>query len=316
MTSTVALVGSGLIGRGWAMLFANIGWRVRIFDADPTASDRARPAIAENLRLLQAEGMIESVDQLETRISYHASLAEAVEGASYVQENVHESAEIKGQVFRDVGEITGPEVIIASSCSGIPPEQFMAEVRHRERCLIAHPFSPPHLIPLVEIVPTRWTSPEVIAKTKALMRELGQTPVTIHKPVLGFAVNRIQAAVIQEAMSLVADGVIDPEDMDACMSQGLGLRWAFIGPFETMDMNAPKGFGEYVSKFGGFYRTALDDMSTTRPWSPDAIARIEAWRRSEVPTEADVTRRRLWRDHNLMKLAKVFRGPRFGGGSQ
>jgi hypothetical protein len=110
----------------------------------------------------------------------------------------------------------------------------------------------------------------------------------------------------------VAEGVIDPADLDLCMSQGLGRRWAFIGPFETMELNAPRGFKDYATKFGGVYRSILDTMRVDRPWSKEAIERVEAWRRSELPAAADVVGRRLWRDHNLMKLAKLFRGPRLG----
>jgi 3-hydroxyacyl-CoA dehydrogenase len=312
MTKTVALLGAGLIGRGWAMLFANADWDVRVFDADPEAAERALPAIGDNLELLEREGMIPSAADLARRVRFTATLAEAVDGASWVQESVFEDAALKAKVVGEAGELTAEDVILASSCSSIPPDLFMADVRHRERCVIAHPFSPPHLIPLVEIVPSSWTSPEVVERAKSQMIALGQKPVLIRKPVPGFAVNRLQAVVINEAILLVADGVISPEDLDACMSQGLGLRWAFIGPFETMELNAPLGFKAYVTKYGRLYRELLDDMRTDRPWSPAAVDEIEASMRPARPEEADISRRRLWRDHNLMRLSKLFRGPRFG----
>jgi 3-hydroxyacyl-CoA dehydrogenase len=313
MSRIVTLVGSGLIGRGWAMLFANAGWQVHIFDADSDAAARAMPAIEGNLELLHKEGMIDAPSVLMDRIRFSATLPEALEGASWVQESVFEDRDLKARVFREVGELTGADVVLASSCSSIPPDEFMADVRHRERCIIAHPFSPPHLIPLVEMVASSWTSPEVMARADAEMLALGQRPVRIKKPVVGFVVNRLQAAVINEGIALVEDGVISPEDLDACMSQGLGLRWAFIGPFETMELNAPQGFKAYVRKFGHLYRQLLDHMRTDRPWGEAAVDAIEQTFRPAYPTEDDVTRRRLWRDHNLMRLAKLFRGPRFGG---
>jgi L-gulonate 3-dehydrogenase len=107
--------------------------------------------------------------------------------------------------------------------------------------------------------------------------------------------------------------VIDPEDLDLCVSQGLGLRWAFLGPFETMELNAPKGFLDYATKFAATYRSILDAMRVDRPWPTEALARVESWRRAVLPAEADVTRQRLWRDYNLIKLAKLFRGERLGG---
>jgi 3-hydroxyacyl-CoA dehydrogenase len=285
---------------------------VRIYDDNEGARTVTRKAIETNLRLLEEEHMIVGADQLMQQMKYCSTLEGAVEGACYVQESVPEVLETKRSVFSALDRIAAPETILASSCSTSPPEQFMADTTHRGRCLIAHPFSPPHLIPLVEIVPTRWTTAEVVASTQQLMRAIGQRPVMIHKPVVGFAVNRLQAAVINEALSLVEEGVIDPADLDLCMSQGLGLRWAFLGPFETMELNAPRGFKDYASKFGGVYRSILATMRVDRPWSAQAINAVERWRRAELPTEAEVTQRRLWRDHNLMRLGKLFRGPRLG----
>jgi 3-hydroxyacyl-CoA dehydrogenase len=309
---SVALIGSGLIGRGWMILFANAGYEVRVYDVSDEARTAAADAALANLQLLETEGMIDSAQALLQRIRFCASMAEAVIGAEYVQENVHEVCETKRSVFIQLGRLAARDTVLASSCSTIPPEQFLADVAHRERCLIAHPFSPPHLIPLVELVPTRWTSEHALQRTRELMVSLGQTPVLITKPVVGFAVNRLQAAVINEALSLVDEGVIAPADLDLCMSQGLGLRWAFLGPFETMELNAPKGFMDYATKFGAVYRSILDTMRVDRPWSARAIGAVESWRRTELPGEADVVRRRLWRDHNLMKLAKLFRGPKIG----
>jgi len=312
MRDVVALIGSGLIGRGWAMLFANAGSDVRIYDVDPAANDKARAAIEDNLRALESGRMIDSAAALLERMTWCASLESAVDGAAYVQESVFESLEAKRAVFEQLGRATSPQTTLASSGSGIPPEDFMAGVQHRERCLIAHPFSPPHLIPLVEIVPTRWTSEHTIKATIARLEALGQRPVLIHKPVFGFVVNRLQAVVIDEAISLVRQGVIDPADLDLCMSHGLGLRWAFMGPFETMDLNAARGFKEYVTKYGDFYQTLLGTERPARPWTGEAIERIEAWRRAACATEGDVAQRRLWRDGMLMKLARLLRGPRLG----
>lgn len=315
MTESIALIGSGLIGRGWAILFANVGCEVRFYDADASAVERAQPAIHENLLALEAEQLIESAAALEARIRFCDSIAAALEGARYVQESVAESAEVKGAVFRELGTLTGPDTVLASSCSSIPPEEFMADVRHRERCLIAHPCSPPHLMPLVEVVTTRWTSPAVLQSTYERLLALGQRPVRVHKPVAGFAINRLQAVLIDAAISLVEEGIMDPADVDLCMSQGLGLRWAFMGPFETMDMNSARGFKEYVTKYGSAYHGMLNAMRPTQPWNSGAVDRIEAWRRAQFPGEDDVTRRRLWRDRNLMKLARLFRGARLGGSS-
>jgi L-gulonate 3-dehydrogenase len=312
MNRSIALIGSGLIGRGWTILFANAGFRVQLYDPGPQALEQAADAVRANLALLEQERMIDSAEALWSRVSCCGTMAEAVAGVEYVQESVPEDRAIKRAVFAELSRLAAPDVILASSCSSIPPAQFLEEAKHRERCLIAHPFSPPHLVPLVELVPSPWTSDGILRRTRELMIEIGQVPVLIRKPVVGFAVNRLQAAVINEALSLVAEGVIDPADLDLCMSHGLGRRWAFIGPFETMELNASRGFKDYATKYGGLYRSVLDTMRVDQPWSKEAIDLVETWRRSELPVEADVVGRRLWRDHNLMKLAKLFRGPKLG----
>jgi L-gulonate 3-dehydrogenase len=312
MSRTVALIGCGLIGRGWMILFANAGYTVRAYDENERARGEAAGAVRSNLELLEQEGMIDSAEELLTRLRFCSTMAEAAEDVEYVQESVPEVCATKRAVFMELSHIAPSDAVLASSCSTIPPEAFLEHASHRERCLIAHPFSPPHLIPLVELVATRWTCERTLERTRELMTEIGQVPVFIRKPVVGFAVNRLQAAVINEALSLVAEGVISPADLDLCMSQGLGLRWAFIGPFETMELNAPKGFMDYATKYGGVYRSVLDTMRVDRPWSKEAIELVESWRRTELPGEADVVKRRLWRDHNLMRLAKLFRGSRLG----
>lgn len=311
-TRKVALVGTGLIGRGWAILFANAGYRVALHDRDADANQAALDAIGENLALLARHGLIDDAAALRGRMEVCAALDEALDGACYVQESVPEVLETKRGVFEALGSATAADVVLASSCSSIPPERFMADVRYRERCLIVHPCSPPHLLPLVEIVTTRWTADAVTDEAFRLMAELGQVPVKIHEPVAGFAVNRLQAAVINEAIALVAAGVISPSDLDRCMSQGLGLRWAFMGPFETMDLNAHDGFRDYATKYRDVYGAILEDMGVPQRWPDPALDAIESWRRAAYPKPADVTRRRLWRDDNLMALAKLFRGGRLG----
>lgn len=301
---SVALIGSGLIGRGWAILFARAGYRVRLHDSASAAVDAALGAIAANVRLLEAERLVDDGAALLSRIEPAATLAGAVDGAFYAQESVTEDEAVKRGVFAELGQCADPGTILASSCSTIPPARFMDTVAGPERCIIAHPFSPPHLVPLVEIVLAPATRPSVADETMALMRAIGQRPVLIHKPVVGFAVNRLQAVVINEAMGLVRDGVISPGDLDLCMSEGLGRRWAFMGPFETMELNAHDGFKDYATRYSGVYRSILDDIDTGSPWDEEAISRIEAWRREGYPTRDEVTERRLWRDRMLMTLGR------------
>jgi L-gulonate 3-dehydrogenase len=312
MTRSVCLIGAGLIAQGWAILFANAGYRVHIHDPDSEAVAAAREAIRRNLVMLVEEGMIGSAPELSERISFLPTLKAAVADSSYVQESVTEKLEIKRAVFEELARMCGPEVILASSCSSIPPEDFMAGCSAPERCLIAHPFNPPHLVPLVELVVTRWTSLETLDRTRNLMLELGQRPVLVRRAVRGFVVNRLQAAVIHESLRLVADGVIDSSDLDLCMSQGLGLRWAFLGPFETMELNSAGGFRDYATKYGDIYRAILSDMGTGEAWNDASLDAVQRTRRDSPRDAQKMSARRLWRDRTLARLAKLLRGPHLG----
>jgi 3-hydroxyacyl-CoA dehydrogenase len=153
----------------------------------------------------------------------------------------------------------------------------------------------------VEVAPTPWNAPEFVQSVCDLLASIGQVPVIIEKEIEGFVMNRLQAAVITEAMSLVAAGVISPEGLDKVMKHSLGLRWSMMGPFETMDLNAPDGFLDYATKYGRLYVALGRTLGVANDWQPDAIDRIEAWRRSESP-KSELQARMRWRDNALMRL--------------
>jgi L-gulonate 3-dehydrogenase len=305
----IAVIGCGPIGQGWAQLFARRGFEVRLFDVSKSAAARAQQFIKSSLVDLEREGGDVSPGQSVTRISVAGTLVEAVAGVTYVQECVPEDVSAKAQTFADLGALTDRSVILASSCSSLLPDTFLDRPRFRERCIVAHPFSPPNLIPLVELVMSSWTSEPTLQKARDLLTGLGRRPVVLRKAVPGYVVNRLQAAVIAEALALVRDGVISPEDLDASMKHGLGRRWAFMGPFETMDLNSAGGFAEYVNKFyRDGYRAICDDLKTREPWAPDAIAQVEQWRRAELPDEQALLSRRRWRDRMLVHVARLVTG--------
>lgn len=305
----VGIVGSGTIGRGWIILFARAGYQVSVFDEVETSISSAMEAIEQSMKDMEALGLMDDTGAALTRISIAGTLEDAAAGALYVQESVHEDRHIKEQVFLALDEHAPADAILASSCSAIPPEEFMAKVPGRERCIIAHPFSPPHAIPLVEVVKTQWNSPALVEKTCAMLEEIGQTPAIVNKPVYGFVINRMQAAVVNEAMHLVNEGVVSPRDLDRCMRLGLGLRWAFLGPFETMELNSPGGFMDYASKFGHAYQAMGEVLRVNEKWDPKTTAAIEEWRRSEYPVEA-IAEKRAWRDRMLLKLQKLINSER------
>ena len=298
----IAIVGSGLIGRSWSIVFARAGHEVALWDGKrgtaETALGWARDAIAE----LAEAGNVAEPDDVFGRMSARATMEDALDGAVYVQESIVEDREAKRAIFEAMDAVAARGTILASSCSAIQPSTFMESVAGRGRCVIAHPTNPPHLVPLTEIVPSRWTTPETIARTRELLDSVGQVPVLLRKEVDGFALNRLQAAVVNEAVSLVGEGAITPADLDKCMKHGLGLRWAFMGPFETMDLNADGGFLDYAAKYSASYHAMGSQLKVAAPWKEQAITAIAAWRNEDAGTRSVADRQR-WRDRLLVRLS-------------
>jgi len=304
---TVAIVGAGLIGRAWAIVFARSGFQVRLHDQVPAALDNCLGIIGERLRDLAEFGLIaDAPDAILARIRPSASLAEAVDGVVLVQENVAEKLEVKREVFAELDRLAPPDAVLASSTSWLPASSFSEHVPGRARCLVGHPVNPPYLVPLVEIAPAPWTSPETVARARDIYARAGQTPVTLKKEITGFLLNRVQSAVLSEVFALYRDGYADAEDLDRVLKDGLALRWSFMGPFETIDLNAPGGLVDYAARFGPTYREVAAG-AVAFDWDEATVAAADAERRSQLPLE-DIEKRSAWRDRRLMALLAHKRG--------
>jgi 3-hydroxyacyl-CoA dehydrogenase len=299
----VAVVGCGLVGSSWAIVFARAGHTVRLWDAESAQLERAEARIAGRTRDMEEAGLLdaEAASGLLGRIGRAGSVEEAVEGAVHVQESITEDPEAKRALFAELDACAAPATTLASSSSAIPGSRFMEGLKGRGRAMIAHPANPPHLIPLVELVPTPWTTPEALAAAHALLEGAGQAPIHVRKEVPGFVLSRIQIALINESISLVGRGVVSPDDLDKVMHKGLGLRWAFLGPLQVMDLNGPTGFASYIEHLRPTYEQVGDDLRVSERWTEEAVEAIDAARRAEVPAE-EVSARHRWRDRRLMAL--------------
>ncbi|TSD89442.1 3-hydroxyacyl-CoA dehydrogenase [Mycobacterium sp. KBS0706] len=298
---TVAIIGTGLIGRSWAIVFAAAGWQVRLIDASPAALQAAPGLIVEGLADLAGHGLVDDPGGAAARVRIAGSLADAVVDAELVQENLPEDLEIKRAVFAELDRLAPRDSILASSTSAIVASRFTEDLAGRERCLVAHPVNPPHLVPVVELCGAPWTTPETIERALAIYRAVGQEPVTIHREVDGFVLNRLQGALLAEAFRLVGDGVISPQDLDKTIQDGLGLRWSFLGPFGTIELNAPGGIPDYCARYTGFYRRLAADPAGPEVWGAPTIERLLAgW--GEAPDPARLAARSVWRDRRLAAL--------------
>lgn len=292
---SVAIVGSGLIGRAWAMIFARGGYAVRLFDPMEGVAAKAVGLCAEGLQDLAKAGLCDDPTGAAARISAAETLGDAVAGVVLVQENGPELADIKRQIYADLDRLAPPDAILASSSSAIRISLFAEDLHGRARCLIAHPVNPPHLIPVVELSGAEFTSPDVIARAHAIYEEIGQVPITVLKEIEGFILNRLQGALLAEAFRLVDEGYVTPQDLDKTVKDGLGLRWAFMGPFETIELNAPGGIADYCARYTGFYKRLAAAPPAPEVYDTPRVA--EQW-----PTNTDLPTKMRWRDQKLAAL--------------
>ncbi len=299
----IAIVGAGLVGRAWAIVFARAGYPVMLYDANPDTVVRSLETVESSLKDLAEFGLIaETPSMIRARMSIAKSLEEVLAGAEYAQESTLENVDVKKKIFADMDAVAAPSTILASSTSTFMTSAFATDVKGRHRCLVAHPVNPPYLIPLVEVSPAAFTAPDVAQRTYDLMLAVGQKPIMMKKETQGFILNRLQWALMAEAYRLVDDGYVGVEDLDMTLKDGLGLRWSFIGPFEVGDLNAPGGIADYSRRFGPMiYEMDSSAQSNARKWSEELLAKIEKERRQYMQV-ADIDARSKWRDRRLMGL--------------
>ena len=243
MPRKVAVIGAGEIGVGWAALCASAGWPVAMFDMNPRTTERAFTEVPRRARALVAleratQGIVER-GLLE--FTQARSLLQAVKDADWVVEAIAEDAVAKQKLFESIELVASPETLLTSSSSALPPRDIFARCRRLDRCLVTHPLNPPELIPLVEIVPGERTAPAAVERALDYLRSLGRMPIVVRKPVPGYVVGRIAAAVWRECIDLVLNGVIDVQDLDRAVSLGPAMGWAAAGPHLTYHLAAGDG---------------------------------------------------------------------------
>ncbi len=300
MLPRVAVIGAGSIGTSWAIVFARGGHPVAVHDPDTERLAAAVEEIAVRLAELEAAGLlVEAGAEVAARVTMHDQLGTALVDAVHVQECAPERIELKRELFESLDELTDASAVLASSSSALTISETAAHLRGRARCLVVHPANPPHLLPVVELVPAPFTDPDVTERTFELLKAAEMSPVHVRHEVQGFVYNRLQGAVLREAYCLVRDGVISVDDLDRVMREGLGRRWAVIGPFETSDLNTRGGIAEHAMRMGPAYARMGAERGQDDPWDDELVAEVTAQRRALLPL-SDWAQRVDWRDRALI----------------
>lgn len=302
----VAIIGCGSIGASWAALFAAQGLTVTAFDINPSAESFLRNLVSDALPVLSSLGLVKDPKVAANDIFFTTDMRQALAGADFVQENGPEKLEFKQKLFNDIAAAVDSRVIIATSSSGLTCSSIqggMQSASRPERCVVGHPFNPPHLIPLVEVVAGRYTSQKTVDRTMKFYEEMGKKPVHVKKEVVGHVANRLQAALMREVLYLLQEGVANVSDIDDAMSYGPGLRWGVMGPSLLLHLGGGEGGVQHMADH------LLGPLMTWyAPKDPDVTDELkEKWVEGTLQGVAGRGYRQLakQRDEELVRLLNI-----------
>jgi 3-hydroxyacyl-CoA dehydrogenase len=264
----IAIVGTGVIGASWAALYLARGLNVIATDPAPNAEANLRRFIDDAWKDLQVIGL--SPNASREHLQFTTDMKKALSNADLVQENGPERQDFKIKLFADMDAATPEDSIIASSSSGLTMSVMQSACKHPERCVIGHPFNPPHMVPLVEVVAGAKTSPETVERAISFYTSIGKKPIHVHKEVVGHVANRLQAALYREVVYLIEQGVLDVADSDAAVCWGPGLRWGLMGPNLLFHLAGGEGgIQHFMEHLSGPVATWWKDLGTITEFSPE-----------------------------------------------
>ena len=306
----IGIIGTGTIGTSWATFYASQGMEVKLFDINPENLDKGLAKTIQYLNDLLKFDLADKkvIKEAPKKIQTVNCVAALVEDVDFVHESVFENYDVKKEVFAQMDELTSPSTIIVSSSSGLLMTEIQKVMNYPQRSLIAHPFNPPHLIPLVELVPGKQTDLEIIKTMYDFYQGLGKIPVVLKKEVPGHIANRLAAALWREAIDLVATGVASVEDVDKALYAGPGVRWALMGQHLIFHLGGGEGGYEYfINHIGKTFEEYWQGMASWTEIPDDAKEAIVSGVKDSLGGQSlsDLTQ---WRDEKLVKLLKVIYG--------
>ncbi len=313
MTRIAAVIGGGVIGGGWAARFMLMGWDVQVFDPDPQA-ERKLGEVLDNARR-SLPGLSEHALPPEGRLSFHDSIEEAAQGAVWIQESVPERLELKHQVYRSLQGSCGTGAVIGSSTSGFKPSQLQEGAARPGQIVVAHPFNPVYLLPLIELVPSPQSPPELIDKAKEILTGIGMYPLHVRAEIDAHIADRFLEAVWREALWLIRDGIATTEEIDNAIRYGFGLRWAQMGLFETYRIaGGEDGMAHFIAQFGPCLKWPWTKLMDVPELTDELIDRVAS--QSDAQSGAySIRELERVRDGNLVAMLRALKGRDWGAGA-
>ena len=300
----IGIVGAGLIGSSWSAIFASKGFEVYVYDKDVDVFKNFEERVNLYLKELKYIDEEINIEKSLNLITSNMELENLCSQCDFIQECSPEIVELKQELFSYLDKTSPENVILSSSSSAMPISLITQNLKGKERCIISHPANPPHLIPCVEISPGDQTSEKTINKTKEVFEKIGYSIVLVKNEIDGFILNRLQGALLNEAIRLYSEGYASADHIDSTVRDGLGLRWAFMGPFETIDLNAPGGIKDYIKRYGNIFSEMAKNQNVIPDWSEENAKKLEEERRAFL-SEGELRSRAEKRNDLLKSLRKL-----------
>jgi carnitine 3-dehydrogenase len=300
----IGLVGTGSVGSGWAAIYLARGYTVIACDPAAGAEERLRAFIADTWDALQRIGFATERQIPHDRLTFVTNAGAVTAASDFVQENALENLPLKQKIYAEIEEAASPTLVIGSSTGGIPPTQLQAQMRHPERLVVCHPFNPPHLIPLIEIIGGEKTAPEAVDWALRFFTSLGKKPIRVDKEVTAFLTNRLQFALLREAVHCVAEGIASPQAIEDAMRYGLGPRWAVMGALTTFTLAGGEGGMKHVLTIAPELQKWMDACGTPQLTDPKVQDKL-------IAAADDITKGRplseliAWRNARLVDLLRT-----------
>ncbi|MEP1941991.1 MAG: carnitine 3-dehydrogenase, partial [Sulfitobacter sp.] len=312
MSRTAAIIGGGVIGGGWAARFVLNGWDVQVFDPDPQA-ERKIGEVMDNARR-SLPGLTDVALPDEGKITYHATIAEAVDGAEWIQESVPERIEIKHTTFAEIQAVCREDAVIGSSTSGFKPSELQQGAARPEQIMVAHPFNPVYLLPLIELVTTE-ADPTLVQTAKDVLTSLGMHPLHLKKEIDAHVADRFLEAVWREALWLVKDGIATTEEIDDAIRYGFGIRWAQMGLFETYRVaGGEAGMKHFMAQFGPCLKSPWTKLTDVPDFTEELVDLIAGQSDAQSGMHSIRDLERI-RDNNLVTMMRGLKAQNWGAGA-